>query len=62
MRKREKKAAASNVESPDAVDAIEPPAAAATAAAQNEFTSQSGISTPHSVIFQVDNLAPPLLK
>ena len=59
MRKREKKAASSNVESPADVDAIESPAAAA---AQNESTSQSGISTPHSVSFEVHNLAPPLLK
>ena len=54
MRKREKKAAASNVESPAAVDAaIESPAAAA---AQNESTSQSGISTPHSVSFSSPQL------
>ena len=56
MRKREKKAAASNVESPAAVDAIEsPPAAAATT--QNESTSQSGISTPHSVSFSSPQLS-----
>ena len=58
MRKREKKAAASNVESPAAVDAIEsPPAAAAAATTQNVSTSQSGISTPHSVSFSSPQLS-----
>ena len=53
MRKREKKAAASNVESPAAVDGGLP---------QNESTSQSGISTPQSSVFsQVHNLASPQL-
>ena len=57
MRKREQKAAASNVESPAAVDAIESPPAAAAATTQNESTSQSGISTPHSVSFSSPQLS-----
>ena len=53
MKMKEKKAGTSNVESPAAVDG---------GLSQNESTSQSGISTPHSVSFEVHNLASPLLK
>ena len=41
MKKKEKKAATSNVESPAAVDG---------GLSQNESTSQSGISTPQSSV------------
>ena len=47
MKMKEKKVATSNVESPAAVDG---------GLSQNESTSQSGISTPHSVSFSSPQL------